>query len=444
MDFSLNLKINYAVIAKPIGPVCNLSCKYCYYIEKKKLYKDTDSFIMQPYVMETFIKEFIELQDTPEVQFSWQGGEPTILGVNFFKKVVELQNYYANGKRVSNAIQTNGTLLDDEWCDFFSENAFLVGLSIDGPREMHDHYRIDKLGNRTFDRVMHGLELLKENKVAFNTLTVVNDLNSQYPLEVYRFLKEAGAKYMQFIPLVERNQDYSAKEIGLKLSMPPASGENGNICSVTKWSVKPTRFGKFYSEIFNEWIRQDVGSYFVQFFEVVLNIWLGYGSPLCHFAQRCGNAPILEHNGDIYACDHYVYPQYKIGNIIDMPLKEALESPQQKEFGNSKFDSLPGYCRECEILFACNGGCPKHRFMFTPDGEPGLNYLCRSYKRIFKEMDPYIRVIAQLVRSGRQAAEVMNYLSSEDRKLQWLNAKRNSPCPCGSGKKYKKCCGSNT
>jgi uncharacterized protein len=391
---------------------------------------------MSPHVLEAFIKQYIESQDTPEAQFPWQGGEPTLLGIDFFQDVVRLQKKYANGKKVTNTIQTNGILLDDRWCSFFTENRFLVGLSIDGPRELHDRYRVDNHKRPSFDSVMRGLEFLKKHNTQFNTLTVVNGTNSRYPLKVYRFLKEVGEDFMQFIPLVERKPDKSAKQLGLELSLPPVPGEKDHASPVTPWSLKPKQFGEFYVQIFDEWVRQDIGKYFVQFFDVALGNWMGVGSGVCHFAPKCGHAGALEHNGDLYACDHYVYPRYKLGNILDQSITDMMTSPEQH-----KFDALPKYCLECEVRFACNGECPKHRFMRTPDGEPDLNYLCPAYKRIFKHMDPYMRIMAELVRSGRQASHVMEVIAEQDRGEQWQRVKRNDPCPCGSGKKFKKCCG---
>ncbi len=430
----------YAIITKPIGPICNMGCRYCFYLEKKQLFGDHGSFRMSPGVLETFIRQYLALRDVPEVQFVWQGGEPTLLGVQFFRMVVELQGKYANGKNVTNAIQTNGILLDDEWCEFLTEYGFLVGLSIDGPRELHDRYRVDKGGKPTFDAVMRALEFLKKHNTQFNTLTVVSDANSRHPLEVYRFLKEVGEGYMQFIPLVERKPDAEAEALGLKLSLPPVPGDENHTSPVMPWSVTPKQFGEFYVQIFDEWVRQDVGTYFVQFFDGALGNWMGVGSGVCHFAPKCGHAGALEHNGDLYACDHYVYPKYKLGNILEKPLDELMDSDKQRKFGSDKLDMLPQYCRECDVRFACNGECPKHRFMQTPGEEPGLNYLCPAYKHIFGHMAPYMEIMAGLVRSGRGAAQVMEYVAGENRRKQFATVKRNDPCPCGSGRKFKKCC----
>ncbi|NQU15552.1 MAG: anaerobic sulfatase-maturation protein [Desulfobacteraceae bacterium] len=436
-----NQNLPFAIIAKPFGPICNLDCRYCFYLEKKRLFRDTSRFQMTPEILETFIRQYIESQDVPAVHFSWQGGEPTLLGVDFFQRVVALQDRYANGKKVTNAIQTNGIVLDDGWCEFLANNDFLVGLSVDGPRELHDRYRVDKRQRPTFDAVMRGVGFLKKHGTSFNTLTVVNDVNSQSPLEVYLFLREIGDGFMQFIPLVERKPDHNAKGLGLSLGLPPTPDDKDQTSTATPWSVRPKQLGEFYVRIFDEWVRKDVGKVFVQFFDVALGNWMGAGSGLCQFAPRCGHAAALEHNGDLYACDHYVYPKHKIGNTLESSLSELMASARQQKFGNDKRDLLPQYCRECEILFACNGDCPKHRFIKTPDGESGLSYLCTAYRRVFKHMGPYMGAMANLVRSGREAAQILEYVAEEDRLKQFSTAKRNDPCPCGSGRKYKKCCG---
>ena len=437
-----NQKAPYAIIAKPIGPTCNLACTYCFYLEKRHLFQKNSHFRMSDEVLEAFIRQYITSQDFPEVAFSWQGGEPTILGVNFFCKVVELQKRYADGKKISNALQTNGVLLDDEWCEFLTENQFLVGLSIDGPADLHDCFRVDKHQRPTFDRVMKGVGFLKKHNTQFNTLTVVNDINSRKPLKVYRFLKEVGEGFMQFIPLIELKPGKEAKALGLDLGMPPVRSKVNNESAVSEWSVKPGKFGEFYTQIFNEWVRCDVGKVFVQFFDVALGNWMGSGSGLCVFAPTCGYASVLEHNGDLYACDHYVYPQYKLGNIQERSLNELMASNLQRQFGHNKLDSLPQNCIRCDVRFACNGECPKHRFQRTHSGGPQLSYLCSAYKRIFRHMDPYMKVMAKMVSSGNEASLIMDYVADEDRQKRLKTAKRNEPCPCGSGKKFKKCCGS--
>jgi uncharacterized protein len=374
-------------------------------LEKEKLYPGERQWRMSDEVLAEYVHQYIEAQPGPEVFFAWQGGEPTLLGVDFFRKAVALQKKFACGKIVSNALQTNGTLLDDEWGRFLAAEKFLIGLSIDGPRELHDQYRVDKGQKPTFDRVMRGLELLKHYRVDFNTLTVVNNANSKQPLEVYWFLKSIGSEFLQFIPLVERKAP--ANEAGLEFESPPdLSGANNPDSPVTAWSVEAAQYGNFLCAIFDEWVRQDVGKVFVQLFDVALGNWMGLGSALCVFAERCGSALAMEHNGDLYSCDHYVYPKYFLGNLMNRSLGEMAGSPPQMKFGSDKSDLLPRYCRECEVRFACNGECPKHRFIKTPDGEEGLNYLCPAYKKFFNHIDGPMRIMGQLLREGRAAAEV--------------------------------------
>lgn len=430
----------FHVMTKPIGPLCNLDCKYCFYLEKEKLFPSNENFKMTDAVLESYVRQYIESQSVPEVNFAWQGGEPTLMGVGFFRKAVALQQKYANGKRISNAFQTNGTLLDDEWCEFLTEHRFLVGLSVDGPRERHDTYRVDKGQKPTFDKVMRGLGFLKKHRTEFNTLTVVNRANSQQPLPVYRFLKEIGSGFIQFIPLVERAPDTTAKSLHLDLAAPPSAEGPHEHSPVTGWSVESKQYGEFLVRIFDEWVRRDVGKVFVQIFDVALGQWVGAGSSLCYFAERCGAAMAMEHNGDLYSCDHYVYPRFKLGNILNQSLGGMVNSDFQRTFGNDKADTLPRYCRECDVRFACNGECPKHRFIKTPDGEPGLNYLCPAYKRFFHHVDPHMKTMAELLNSNRAPADIMAMLDLRDKAARWKNARRNDPCPCGSGRKYKACC----
>jgi uncharacterized protein len=399
----------FHVLTKPIGPICNLDCRYCFYLEKEKLYPEERKWAMGDEVLESYVRQYIAAQPADEVYFAWQGGEPTLLGVEFFRKTVELQQRFSRGKQVHNAMQTNGTLLDDEWCDFLAANGFLVGLSIDGPAEMHDRYRADKQGRATFESVMRGLGFLQKHGVEFNTLTVVNRSNAQEPIELYEFLKSIGSRFLQFIPLVERKASVVELTVGgLTFAEPPIGGmadEAGKW--VTEWSAEPGQYGNFLCEIFDHWVRRDVGEVFVQLFDVALSNWMGLGSPLCVFAEECGAAMAMEHNGDLYSCDHYVYQRYKLGNILSEGLGEMADSPAQRKFGADKRATLPRYCRECEVRFACNGECPKHRFAKTPDGEEGLNYLCAAYKRFFNHVDPYMREMGRLVASGREAAEIM-------------------------------------
>jgi uncharacterized protein len=319
-----------------------------------------------------------------------------------------LQQKYADGKTIHNALQTNGTLIDDEWGEFLAERKFLVGISIDGPRELHDHYRVDKGNAPTFDRVMRGLNKLKSHKVEFNTLTVVNRHNSQYPLEVYRFLKEIGSGFIQFIPVVERKAA-EPQSNGLVLIQPSF----GHPAEVTDWSVEPLAYGKFLTRIFDEWVKKDVGRYFVQQFDVALESWMGMEASVCVFRKTCGSALAMEHTGDLYSCDHFVYPENKLGNIADTDLGEMVSSQQQVKFGLDKRDTLPRMCRTCDVRFACNGECPKHRFLTTPDGEPGLNYLCAGYKHFFHHIDPYMQFMAKELQARRAPANIMQILGSK-------------------------------
>ena len=401
----------FHILTKPAGPICNLDCKYCFYLEKEKLYPGENSWRMRDAVLEKYVRDYIRSQPVNEINFAWQGGEPTLLGVDFFRKAVALQQQFADGKTIFNAIQTNGTLLDDEWCEFLAAEKFLVGLSIDGPAELHDKYRVDKRQQPTFEKVMRGLELLKKHRVEFNTLTVVSRANSQRPLEVYRFLKGIGSQYLQFIPLVERAAPAELKSQGYDFAAPPLPGHRENISGVTPWSVAAEQYGNFLCAIFDEWVRHDVGTTFVQLFDTALGNWMGLGSSLCVFAEKCGTALAIEHNGDLYSCDHYVYPRYKLGNVMNQSLGAMLNSPAQIKFGNDKSDSLPKFCRECEVRFACNGECPKHRFIQTPDGEDGLNYLCPAYKKFFNHLDPHLKTMARLLRADRAPAEIMQMLA---------------------------------
>lgn len=429
---------SFHVMAKPVGPLCNLDCKYCFYLEKEKLYPDTKNFEMSEEVLHSFVKQKIEFDKANTIVFAWQGGEPTLLGVDFFKKAVEFQQKYANGKKIENTFQTNGILLNDEWGKFFKQHKFLIGLSIDGPRELHDEYRVNKGGGPSFDKVMRGIDYLKKYNVEFNTLTVIQKHNAYHPLEVYKFLKEVGSGFMQFIPIVERATSITLKDqLSLVLPAYDASAE------VTEWSVEPLQYGEFMVAIFDEWVRNDVGKYFVQTFDVALESWMGMQQSLCVFREKCGDALAIEHNGDLYSCDHYVFPQNKLGNIMEDPLGALVNSEMQLKFGEEKWETLPQYCMNCEVRFACNGECPKNRFIKTPDGEYGLNYLCSGYKKFFNHIDPYMRFMANELRNRRPPANIMQWAKEKDKGFPSLNVGRNDPCPCGSGKKYKKCCGTN-
>lgn len=395
-------------MAKPVGARCNLRCDYCFYLEKADLFAPAASLRMSEATLETFIRERIAAQDGEAIEFAWQGGEPTLLGVDFFRRAVELQQRWADGRRIHNALQTNGTLLDDEWGEFLAANAFLVGISIDGPGELHDAYRKDTSGGASLTRVLQGLRTLQKHAVEFNTLTVVHRRNARQALPVYRFLKEISARHLQFIPLVERSLRPGAgtPANALTLAPPPVPGQAA-AGRPTPWSVSPTDYGHFLVTVFDEWLRRDVGSVFVQMFESALGSWFGTGASLCVFAPQCGRALALEHDGSVYACDHYVYPQYGRGRIGEQALAQLVDSPAQRSFGSAKSSSLPAHCRRCEFLFACHGGCPKHRFLSTPAGEPGLNYLCAAYRRFFHHVDPALRRLAQLLHSGGEAADIM-------------------------------------
>jgi uncharacterized protein len=419
----------FHVMAKPAGSNCNLNCAYCFFQKKGRLYSGSD-FRMSDKVHEAFIRQLLVAHKEVPVTVAWQGGEPTLMGLDFFRRSIDLQKKYRHpGARIENTLQTNGILLNDEWCKFLRENLFLVGLSLDGPSEYHDFYRKDKGGHRTFDRVMRSARLLQEHKVEFNVLCTVNSRNAGAPLEVYRFFRdELGANYIQFIPIVER-----ANETGY---------QEGD--TVTGRSVEAEQFGRFLIEIFDEWVRRDVGRTFVLNFDGALAGWLGRAGTVCIFGRTCGLGLALEHNGDLYSCDHFVEPKYHLGNIMQTPMIELVASAKQRRFGQDKHDALTGYCRSCHFLGICNGECPKNRFIKTPEGEPGLNYLCSGYKAFFKHTDPAMRVMADLIRNGQSAESVMKIFSDKrvDPRPKFALAGRNDPCPCGSGRKFKRCHGS--
>lgn len=423
-------------MTKPSGPLCNLDCKYCFYLEKERLYPDTTDWGMSDEVLESFVRQHIEAHaDLPVVSFAWQGGEPTLRGVEFFERVVALQQQYAGGRTIENAIQTNGILIDDRWCTFLAANRFLVGLSIDGPEPLHDRYRVDRGGQPTFRAVMRAIERLTQHGVDFNTLTVVNAENVTRPLEVYRFLREVGSGFMQFIPVVERAAEVPAPD-ALSLLDPDDPAR----AYVTAWSVDPQLYGEFLVAIFDEWVRRDVGTVFVQLFDVALEAWSGLEPSLCVFRETCGSALALEHNGDVYSCDHFVYPQYKLGNLMNASLGAMVESPAQRAFGDAKRDRLPVECQHCDVRFACHGECPKHRFVRSKDGSRDLNYLCAAYKRFFRHVDAPMTFMAGELAHHRPPAHVMQWTAERDRTATLKTAGRNDPCPCGSGRKFKHCC----
>jgi len=396
------------LVAKPIGPVCNLNCEYCFYLEKKALFGSGEQYRMSDKVLSAFIINYITSQPTPVVEFLWQGGEPTLLGIDFFKRVLDFQKRFSGGKTITNALQTNGTLLTDEWCLFLRENKFLVGISLDGPKEINDRYRRDRQGNGSYDRVMRGLRLLQKYKVEYNVLACVARETAAYPLEVYRFFRDAGVEFIQFTPIAERMPDTQSAKIGLHLAAPAALDGRNEATEVTHWSIIPEAYGDFLITIYEEWVRHDVGKIFVMNFEWALNAWIGNPSPVCVHAKQCGRSLVIEHNGDVYACDHCVYPQYRLGNILTDTLPHMVEKSLASKFGITKETALPRLCRECEVLAACRGGCPKHRFQITYNDEPGLHYLCEGYKKFFLHIRKYLRAMATLLEHGLPAARVMD------------------------------------
>jgi serine-type anaerobic sulfatase-maturating enzyme len=418
----------FHLMTKPRGAICNLDCKYCYFLSKERLYPNS-SFRMSETLLEEYTRQYIGAQQVPEVTFAWQGGEPTLMGLPFYEQAVGYQQKYRKpGMRIQNALQTNAVTLDDAWCEFFVKNDFLIGVSLDGPQHLHDAYRVDKGGAPTFDKVMRGLELLKKHRVEFNILTTVHAANADFPLEIYRFFRdEVQAQFIQFIPIVERDNDTGYQE-----------GD-----TATERSVTAEQYGRFLNTIFDEWVRHDVGRIYVQIFDVALAAWTGSSPGLCIFEETCGKALALEHNGDVYSCDHFVEPKHKLGNMVDIPLSDIVVSEQQQAFGLAKRDTLPQYCRDCEVRFVCNGGCPKNRFIETPSGEKGLNYLCAGYKAFFTHIDEPMRFMAHELSQRRPPANVMFYMHRKDAELQAAFAKagRNDLCPCGSGLKFKKCHG---
>ena len=414
---STRTPLAFHLLAKPTGAVCNLDCKYCFFLSKEMLYPGS-RFRMTDELLETYIRQLLESQQNPEVNIAWQGGEPTLMGLDFFRHALQLvEKYKKPGQKMVHTIQTNGTKLDDEWAAFFKQHNFLVGLSVDGPKEIHDAYRVNKGGQGSFDQVMKGWRTLMEHQVDVNILSTVHAANADHPLEVYHFFRdELKAQYMQFIPIVERatgetlafaNQGWSGRT-GTDRRLYTQIGD-----LVTERSVKPEQYGRFLITIFDEWVGRDVGQVFVQSFDAALANWLGQPS-LCIFQPTCGSALALEHNGDLYSCDHFVEPEYLLGNIQKTHMRELVTSDQQQKFGQDKFDTLPQYCRECEVLFACYGECPRNRFVSAPDGEPGLNYLCAGYKLFFKHIDHPMRLMADLLRRGHYADEVMNILAREE------------------------------
>jgi uncharacterized protein len=402
--------IPFHLLAKPTGAICNLDCKYCFFLSKETLYPG-DPFRMSESVLDTYIRQLLEAQPSGEVNVAWQGGEPTLMGLDFFKRSVQLvEKYKKPGQKILHTMQTNGTLLNDEWAAFFKQHNFLIGLSVDGPKAMHDAYRVNKGGAGSFDQVMRGWEVLNRHAVDINILCTIHAANADHPLEVYRFFRDdLHAAYMQFIPIVERATEALLPLANLGWGDRPGADrplytQNGGL--VTERTVGAEQFGRFLNAIFDEWVKRDVGTVFVQTFDVALGSWLGQHN-LCIFSPTCGGALALEHNGDVYSCDHYVEPAYKLGNILETPMAELVASEKQRAFGRDKLTSLPKYCLECDVRFACHGECPRNRFIATPDGQPGLNYLCAGYKLFFHHIDPAMKTMANLLRRGRFADEIM-------------------------------------
>lgn len=388
------------VMLKPAGAHCNLACKYCYYLEKNKLYPTAQRHLMSNEMLEQFTREYIEAQTMNQVLFTWHGGEPLLRSIDFYRKALSLQQKYAGGRRIDNVIQTNGTLLTDEWCEFFAQNHWLVGISIDGPQPDHDHYRLTAAGKPSWKKVMQGIKLLKKHGVEWNAMAVVNAYNVNHPLEFYRFFKENGCQFLQFTPIVERQTRY---EDGRTL----ASLADKNEIPLSEASVTPEQWGYFLCAIFDEWVRKDVGKIFVEIFDCTLANWMGVSPGICAYSKECGHAGVMEHNGDVYSCDHFVFPEYKLGNIRDHSLIDMLYGEQQQEFSRLKHSSLPRQCKECDMEFACHGECPKNRFMKDKYGDSGLNYLCPGYYHYYQHVAPYMDYMKQELMAQRPPSNIM-------------------------------------
>lgn len=388
------------VMLKPAGAHCNLACKYCYYLEKNKLYPTAQRHLMSDEMLEQFTREYIEAQTMNQVLFTWHGGEPLLRSIDFYRKALSLQQKYAGGRRIDNVIQTNGTLLTDEWCEFFAQNHWLVGISIDGPQPDHDHYRLTAAGKPSWKKVMQGIKLLKKHGVEWNAMAVVNAYNANHPLEFYRFFKENGCQFLQFTPIVER---LTRHEDGRTL----ASLADKNEIPLSEASVAPEQWGYFLCAIFDEWVRKDVGKIFVEIFDCTLANWMGISPGICAYSKECGHAGVMEHNGDVYSCDHFVFPEYKLGNIRDHSLIDMLYGEQQQEFSRLKHSSLPRQCKECDMEFACHGECPKNRFMKDKYGDSGLNYLCLGYYHYYQHVAPYMDYMKQELMAQRPPSNIM-------------------------------------
>jgi len=459
-NYSLVKPTAFSMMAKPMGAYCNLGCSYCYYLEKYKL---SDNIKMMPDdILELYIKQLIEAHEVPIVQFVWHGGEPLLAPISYYEKIIQLQAKYSKGKRIENILQTNATLINDEWALFFHKNNFLIGVSIDGPAHLHNEFRFYSNGDKSWDKVMNGINILKKISVEFNTMTTINKVNANYPLEVYRFLKDIGSKYMQFLPVVEVIDNSE----NAMFNIVPATQDNAFM--VSDWSVSPGAFGEFLIAIFNEWVRKDVGNFYIQHFDVALANWVNYPAGLCVYSEVCGDAGVIEVNGDVYSCDHFVFPEYKLGNIREKSLRELMLSPKQIEFGMMKVKDLAAKCIDCDYRFACNGGCLKHRIKTKDTPTLPVNYLCKGYYRFFEHIHPYMQFMADELNAKRAPANVMDWVKKRDfrnsirgnnvniveninidediNELNRINTSpitnlnRNDLCFCGSGKKFKNCC----
>ncbi len=393
------------VMLKPAGAHCNLACKYCYYLEKNNLYQNSHHHLMSDEMLEQFTREYIEAQTMPQVLFTWHGGEPLMRSIDFYKKALALQKKYAHGKQIDNVIQTNGTLLTDEWCEFFAKNHWLVGISIDGPQEYHDHYRVTPDGKPSWEKVMQGISLLKKHRVEWNAMAVVNAYNAEHPLEFYHFFRDNGCQYLQFTPIVERLTEH---EDGRTL----ASLADDREIPLADASVTPQQWGNFLCTIFDDWVRHDVGKTFVEIFDCTLANWMGVLPGICAYSKECGHAGVMEHNGDVYSCDHFVFPEYKLGNIREQSLIDMLYGEKQQAFSRLKHTSLPRQCKECDMEFACHGECPKNRFEKDKYGEPGLNYLCQGYYQYYTHVAPYMDFMKRELLAQRPPANIMNVLKN--------------------------------
>ena len=393
------------VMLKPAGAHCNLACKYCYYLEKNNLYQNSNHHLMSDEMLEQFTREYIEAQTMPQVLFTWHGGEPLMRSIDFYKKALALQKKYAHGKQIDNVIQTNGTLLTDEWCEFFAKNHWLVGISIDGPQEYHDHYRVTPTGKPSWEKVMQGISLLKKHRVEWNAMAVVNAYNAEHPLEFYHFFRDNGCLYLQFTPIVERLTEH---EDGRTL----ASLADDREIPLADASVTPQQWGNFLCTIFDDWVRHDVGKTFVEIFDCTLANWMGVLPGICAYSKECGHAGVMEHNGDVYSCDHFVFPEYKLGNIREQSLIDMLYGEKQQSFSRLKHTSLPRQCKECDMEFACHGECPKNRFEKDKYGEPGLNYLCQGYYQYYTHVAPYMDFMKRELLAQRPPANIMNVLKN--------------------------------